>query len=79
MAKSSFITLIEISNTLHLSKTPLFTTLLQIIFYAFLCNIFVYSNAIPFELTDTDNYLSPDDPILQTLWFPTMIVKNNIT
>ena len=28
----------------------------------FLCNIFLYSNAIPIELTDTDNYLSPDDP-----------------
>ena len=59
-------TLDQVSNTLHHSKTPLFTTYLQIIFYAFLYNIFVCSNAIPIELIDTDNYLPPDDPNITT-------------
>ena len=62
MAKSCFTIPIQVSNTLHHSKTHMFITYIQIVYYAFLCNIFLYSNAIPIELTDTDNYLHPDDP-----------------
>ena len=62
MAKSCFTTLSQASITLHHSKTPMFTIYIQIIFYTFLCKIFVYAHAIPIELTDTDNYLPPDDP-----------------
>ena len=62
MAKSCFTTLIQASNTLHHSKTHIFTIYIPILFYNSLCNISLYSHAIPIELTDTDNYLPPDDP-----------------
>ena len=61
MAKSCFSTLIQASNTLHLSKTHVFTSYIQIIFYTLLCNI-LYSHKKPIEVKDTDNYLPPDDP-----------------
>ena len=35
-------------------------------FYTFLCNI-LYSHTIPIELTDTNNYLPPDDPNITNL------------
>ena len=40
----------------------MFTIYTQILFYISLCNICLYSQAIPTELTYTDNYLPPDDP-----------------
>ena len=67
MAKSCFITPIQASNTLHYSKTHIFTACIQILFYIFLYNISLYSHAIPIELTDTDNYLPPDDPNITNL------------
>ena len=36
------------------------------IFYTFLCNI-LYSHTIPIELTDTDKYLPPNDPMITSL------------
>ena len=39
----------------------MFTNYSPIIFYNLLCNI-LYTHTIPIELTDTDNYLPPDDP-----------------
>ena len=66
MAKSCFTTLIQASNTLHHSKTHMFTSYIQIIFYALLCNI-LNSHSISIELTDTDNYLPSDDPNLTNL------------
>ena len=66
MAKSCFTILIQASNTLHYSETHIFTTYIQIIFYTFLCNI-LYSHAKPTELTDTYNYLPPDDPNITNL------------
>ena len=45
----------------------MFTIYLQILFYISLCNIFIYSHATPVELTDTDNYLPPDDPKITNL------------
>ena len=62
MAKSCFTTPSQASNTLHHSKTHVFTIYIQIFFYLSLCTISLYSYAIPFELTDTDNYLPSDDP-----------------
>ena len=68
MARSCFTTLIQASNTLHHSKTQLFTNFIQIIFYNLLFNI-LYSHTKPVELTDTDNYLPPDDPNITNLIF----------
>ena len=62
MEKSCFTTPIQASNTLHQSKTHMFTIYLQIIFFISLCNIFLCSHAIPIEPTETDIYLPPDDP-----------------
>ena len=39
----------------------MFKSYIQILFYTLLCNI-LYSHTIPIEITDTDNYLPPDDP-----------------
>ena len=64
--KSCFTTLIQASNTLHLSKSYMFTNYEQIIFYTLFCNT-LYTHTIPIELTDTDNYLPPDDPNLTNL------------
>ena len=36
-------------------------------FYISLCNISLYSYAIPIELTDADNFLPPDDPNLTNI------------
>ena len=44
----------------------MFTNYIQIIFYTLLCNI-LYTHTIPIELTDTDNYLPPDDPNITNL------------
>ena len=66
MAKSCFTTLIQASNTLHQSKPYMFTNYIQIIFYTLFCNI-LYTHTIPIELTDTDNYLPPDDPNITNL------------
>ena len=38
---------------------------IQIIVYTFLCNIFLFSHAMPIKLTD--NYLPPDDPNITNL------------
>ena len=51
---------------LHNSKTYMFTNYVQIIFYTLLCNT-LYTHTIPIELTDTDNYLPPDDPNITNL------------
>ena len=61
MEKSCFTILIQASNTLHHSKTFMFTNYIQIRFFTLLCNI-LYTHTIPIEFTDTDNYLPPDDP-----------------
>ena len=66
MAKSCFTTPIQASNTLHHSKTHMFITHIQTLFYTLLCNTF-YSHTIHIELTDTDNYLPPDDPNITNL------------
>ena len=66
MAKSCFTTPIQASITLHHSKIPIFTNYKQIVFYTLLCNI-LDSHTIPIELTDTENYLPPDDPIITNL------------
>ena len=66
MAKSCFTTLILDSNTLHHSKTHTFTSYTQIIFYTSLCKT-LYSQTIPIEITDTDNYLPPDNPNITNL------------
>ena len=50
------------SNALHHSETHMFTIYIQLLLYVSLCNIPLYSHAISIELTDTDNYLPPDDP-----------------
>ena len=50
------------SNTLHFFKTHVFVSSIQILFYTLLCNIFLFSHAIPIEITYTENYLPPDDP-----------------
>ena len=65
MAKSCFTTLIQASNTLH-SKPHMLTSYIQIIFYTPLCKI-LYSHTIPIELTETDDYLPPDDPNITNL------------
>ena len=44
----------------------MFTNYTQIKFYTLLCNI-LYSHTIPIELTDTDNFLPPDDPNITNL------------
>ena len=63
MAKTlCFTTPIQASNAKHHSETHMFTIYLQIFFYISLCNISLYSHAVPIGLTDTDNYLPPDDP-----------------
>ena len=67
MAKSCFTTFIQASNSLHHSKTHMFTIYLQIVYYTSLCFIFLYSHAIPIKLTDTDNYLPLDDPNITNL------------
>ena len=67
MAKSCFTGLIQASNTQHHSKTHIFTTYIQIIVYISLYNISLYSHPLPIELTDTDNYLPPDDPNITNL------------
>ena len=66
MPKSCVTTLIQASNTLHHSKTQMFTSYIQIILYTLLCNI-LYSHTIPIELTDTENFLPPDDPNITNL------------
>ena len=66
MAKSCFTTLIQASNTLRHSRTYMFTNYIQILFYTLLCNI-LFLHTIPIELTDTDNYLPPDDPNVTNL------------
>ena len=78
MAKSYFTTPIQASNTLHYSKTHMFTTYKQILFYISLCNISNYSHAIPIELTDTDNYLPPDDPNITNLMLSHYDCEKNI-
>ena len=44
----------------------MFTKYIQILFYTLLYNI-LDSHTIPIELTDTDNYLPPDDPNITNL------------
>ena len=66
MEKSCFTILVQASNTLHLSKTYMFTNYKQKTFYTLLCNI-LYTHTLPIELTDTDNYLPPDDPNITNL------------
>ena len=58
-AKSCFTTLIQASKTLHHSNTYVHKILTNDILHPF-CNI-LYSQTIPIELTDTDNYLPQDD------------------
>ena len=53
-------------NTLHHSKTYMFTSYILIIFYTLFCNI-IHTHTLPIELTDTDNYLPPDDPNITNL------------
>ena len=48
---------------------PIFTSYKQKLFYTFFCNIFIHSHAIHIELTDTDNYLPPDNPNITNLMF----------
>ena len=66
MAKSCFTTHTQASNTLHFSL-PIFTSYIEILFYTLLHNIFIHSHAKPTELTDTDNYLPPDNPNITNL------------
>ena len=66
MAKSCFTTLIQASNTVNHSNTYIITSYIQIIFYTLFCNI-LFSHTIFIELTDTDNYLPPDDPNITNL------------
>ena len=66
MAKSCFTTLIQASITLHHSKTYMFTNYIQRIFYNLLCNI-LYTHPKLIELTDTYNYLPPDDSNITNL------------
>ena len=73
--KSCFIPHTQASNTLYILKTHMFIYSTQIRFYTLLCNIFLFSHAIPFELTDTDNILPPDDPYITSLWFLITIGK----
>ena len=67
MKKSCFTTPTQALNTLYHSKTHMFTIYIQRKFYTFLCNTFLFSHAIPIELTDTDNYLPPDAPNVTNL------------
>ena len=67
MAKSCFSTPIQSSNTLHHSKTHMFTINIQVLLHISICNIPLYSRALLTELTDTDNYLPSGDPNITNL------------
>ena len=45
----------------------MFTTYIQLLFYISLCNISLYSHAIPIDLTDTNIYLLPVNPNITNL------------
>ena len=75
MAKLFFKTLTRLLNTQCLFTLPLYLYITNIILHFFLLP---FTATIPITITNTEDYLPSDDPNIKTLWFLTMIVKNNI-
>ena len=61
MAKLCFTINTQASNIVQFSQIQILTSYVQLLFYTLLCNSFLFSKFISIELTDTDDYLPPDD------------------
>ena len=75
MAKLSFITPTLVLNTQRPFNLSIFIYISNIVLHSFILPL---TYTIPITTTNTETYLSSDDPNITNLMVPTMTVKNTI-